>query len=109
MTYHDGVEWLDFSEDIALTDGTYAAYRYLESAGISDFSTFSIRSGRLVTATMKMFLEGSYSTGLMGDNLRSAGLVPLDEPYTSLSTFTHVNNTTTETTTAPVLDITGDM
>ena len=110
MTYHDGVEWIDFSEDAALTDGTFTNYSYLESIGVSDFSPFSIRSGRLVAATLKMFLEGSYSsgTGLMGDNLRSAGLVPLNEPYTALTSFTHINNTTTETTTAPVLATTGD-
>lgn len=110
ITYHDGTDWIDFSEGAAATDGTFTNYSYLESSGISNFSPFSVRSGRLITLSAKMFLEGAYSsvTGLMGDNLRSAGLVPLSEPYTSLSTFTHVNNTTTETTTAPVLAVTGD-
>ena len=55
----------------------------------------------------KVFLEGAYDegTGLMRDDLRAQGLLPLTEPY-SAGGFTLVGNTTPATT-APVLATTG--
>ncbi len=57
---------------------------------------------------VKVLLEGPYAagTGLMNDNLRSAGLVPLSEPYAGLG-FTIVGSGG-EVTTAPVLSVTGN-
>ncbi len=56
---------------------------------------------------VRAFLEGAFDTnaGLMRDDLRAQGLVPLTEPYTAAG-FTVVNNST-PTTTAPVLAVTG--
>jgi hypothetical protein len=62
-----------------------------------------------VTLDLKVMLQGALfnsSGGLMRDNLRTQGLIPLNQPYSSsLSTrFTHVNGGGTETTTQAVLD-----
>jgi hypothetical protein len=57
----------------------------------------------------KVYLQGAYnaSTGWMGDNLRSQGLIPLTEPYTGMTGFTHVGGGG-ETTTNTVLSVTGN-
>lgn len=54
------------------------------------------------------FLEGPYNatTGLMNDALRGLGTFPLTEPFTALG-YTHVSGGG-ETTSAPVLQVTGD-
>ena len=62
----------------------------------------------MIFVSVKVLLEGPYAagTGLMNDNLRSAGLVPLSEPYAGLG-FTIVGSGG-EVTTAPVLSVTGN-
>ncbi len=57
---------------------------------------------------VKAMLDGPYdaNTGLMHDSLRTKGLIPFTEPYTALG-YAHVNGGGGETTTAPVLAITG--
>jgi hypothetical protein len=52
-----------------------------------------------------MWLEGPYEAGSMRDDLRTNGLVPLGEPYTTMG-FTQVGGGG-ETTTMPVLNVTG--
>jgi len=61
-----------------------------------------------VAVRLKVMLEGPYNTGtqLMNDGLRSAGLVPLTEPYTALG-YAHVGGGGGESTTAGVLSVTG--
>jgi len=60
-----------------------------------------------VRVAAKVFLEGPYNTGsgLMNDDLRGAGLVPLTEPYTALG-YAFVG-APSGATTAPVLAVTG--
>ena len=57
---------------------------------------------------VKALLEGPYdqNTGLMHDSLRVKGLIPLAQPYTALG-YAHAGGGGGETTTAPVLAITG--
>ncbi|MBK9073628.1 MAG: proprotein convertase P-domain-containing protein [Flavobacteriales bacterium] len=61
-----------------------------------------------VQVAPKVFLEGPYNTGTasMNDNLRSAGLIPLNEPYSALG-YTFVGSASGPTT-APVLAVTGN-
>ncbi|MBV6405608.1 MAG: PKD domain-containing protein [Flavobacteriales bacterium] len=61
-----------------------------------------------VAVAPRVRLEGPYNatTGLMGDGLRSAGLVPLAEPYTALG-YSFAGGGGGESTTAPVLAVTG--
>ncbi|NUQ16590.1 MAG: agmatine deiminase family protein, partial [Flavobacteriales bacterium] len=60
-----------------------------------------------IALAARVLLEGAYDTlaGLMRDDLRAQGLVPLTEPYTAAG-FTVLNNSTPATT-APVLAVTG--
>ena len=44
---------------------------------------WAFSNGQLLV-TPKVFLEGNFSAGLMGDNLRAASLIPTTEPYTGL-------------------------
>jgi len=61
-----------------------------------------------LSVRLKAMLEGPYDqlSGLMKDDLRSAGLVPLTEPYTAIG-YPHVNGGGGETTTGTVLATTG--
>jgi uncharacterized delta-60 repeat protein len=56
----------------------------------------------------KLMLEGSYDAGLglMSDALRSAGLVPLSEPYTAAG-YVHMASGGGETITSTILNTTG--
>ena len=57
---------------------------------------------------VKVFLQGPYvsAAGLMQDSLRAKGLIPLTEPYSGISGFTHVGGGG-ETMDQGVLDVTG--
>lgn len=62
-----------------------------------------------VTLNLKVMLQGALfgvSDGLMRDNLRAQGLIPLNQPYSAAlnARFTHVNGGGTETTTNTVLN-----
>jgi hypothetical protein len=61
-----------------------------------------------VILDIKVNLQGPLNSGggLMNDGLRASGHIPLTEPYTGLG-YTHVSNPGGETTTAPVLAVTG--
>ena len=69
---------------------------------------FRVLNSPNVALSLKVFLEGAYDTGtgLMRDDLRVQGLIPLTEPYTAAG-FSLVSNTTPSTT-APVLAIAGN-
>ncbi len=58
---------------------------------------------------LKMFLQGAYntSTDLMNDNLRSSGLIPLEEPYTDIG-YTFAGNGGGEIIDTTILYTTGD-
>jgi len=61
-----------------------------------------------VSMSLRVFLEGPYdaAAGLMRDDLRAAGLIPLTEPFTALG-FAHRFPGGGETTTPAVLAVTG--
>ncbi len=63
----------------------------------------------LVNAFLKVWLQGPYvsTTQLMHDSLRTKGLIPLTEPYTGLTNFTHLGGGGGEQTTSNVLAVTG--
>jgi len=62
----------------------------------------------LAEAAVRVFLQGPYVSNvqLMHDSLRVQGLIPLEEPYTGMTNFTHVGGGG-ETTTQFVLDQSG--
>ncbi|MFK8009762.1 MAG: hypothetical protein AB8H03_25635 [Saprospiraceae bacterium] len=58
--------------------------------------------------SIKVFLEGPYQNGVMSDDLRNNGLIPLIEPYSSFSQFNHINGGGGETMPNSVLNTTGN-
>jgi hypothetical protein len=98
---YNGTNWLDFPK----TDSSTAA-NWVETANISDFSTWTLAKGGL-KVTPTALLSGNYDgSGLMTDNLRTGGLIPLTEPFTGLG-FVQVNGGG-ETIDPTVLNATGD-
>jgi hypothetical protein len=106
----DGTEWVAIPSqvDVAALDITASNAGYSTSApslssgsitstGSVDLSTYTIFSfGKLATieVNIKAFLSGAYrsTTGLMVDSLRAQGNIPLTEPYTASSAYTHVGD-----------------
>ncbi|MBK9338120.1 MAG: HYR domain-containing protein [Lewinellaceae bacterium] len=68
-----------------------------------------IRDNPLVWTKPQVFLQGPYvsATQLMNDHLRVNGLIPLQEPYTGLTNFTHTGGGGGEQTTPAVLAVSG--
>ncbi|MBK8499954.1 MAG: M36 family metallopeptidase [Flavobacteriales bacterium] len=103
--------WLAHDIDISAYDGgdilirfvainAYGNWFYLDNAQIESNG---------VRVALKLMLEGAYDENVdrMRDDLRSAGLVPLVEPYTALG-FAQAGNGGGETIAASVLATTGD-
>ena len=63
----------------------------------------------ILNLSLKVFLEGPFvgATGLMSDALRTAGLLPLQEPYSALG-YSHVGGGGGEQTPAAVLAVSGN-
>ncbi len=89
-------------------------FTYMICDGIGNCDTAIVRV-TVITPDLylspKVFLQGSYDTasGLMNDNLRLLGFVPLSQPYSSApynTKFTHVGSGT-EVTTPAVLAVAG--
>jgi hypothetical protein len=97
----------------AVTEASVNTFvRYTLPNGCFVTGTINVVTGVCVSVTAKTFLQGPYNSvaGTMNDNLRSNNLIPLSDPYrtaTYSGTFVHVNNPSTQTTTAPVLAVTG--
>jgi len=64
-----------------------------------------------VSLQLKSFLQGALlrnnQDGLMRDDLRKKGLIPLKEPYSKMANFTHVNGGGNEKVDSSLLTITG--
>jgi len=78
----------------------YAWMRYLE---------FLPPPSNAAVVKAKVFLQGPYVSGetLMYDSLRVNSLIPLQEPYSALTNFTHTGGGGGEQTTADVLAVSG--
>ncbi len=102
----------DGSEAITLPNAQTTEARVMVRANGNIFYdvsnvNFSIVSPAQVLLNVKLWLEGPNATGgLMNDNLRSAGLLPLEEPYTGMG-FSQAGNGGGETCGPAVLAVTG--
>ncbi|HEY0977512.1 MAG TPA: PQQ-dependent sugar dehydrogenase [Flavobacteriales bacterium] len=76
----------------------------------SDMLMRIIDPSATVRVSPKVFLEGPFnsSAGLMGDALRTAGTIPLTEPYTTRLGFSHVASQGGEVVAPSVLGGTGN-
>lgn len=83
----------------------YASFGGSPVTGTIFSSPAQICAGAYVDVAAKAFLDGAYNsgTGLMTENLRSMGLIPLAHPYGSAP----FNHTGTETRAAGVTSVTG--
>ena len=91
--------------------------------GVSELGYFAVGSGEVMTYValeLKAMLQGAYNTSsnLMNDNLRTIfqaspnetlTLIPLTEPYSTLSNFTHVGRGGGETVDPSVFNNTGNI
>jgi len=77
----------------------------MPQASVSQSLVFQVRN---LQVNARVVLQGAYdaTTGLMNDNLRSAGLVPLTQPFTALG-YQHLKGGGAEVTTPAVLAVTG--
>lgn len=95
LSYYDGVGWDMLNSQTAAASGAgpYTISRNnvsnLANGGIFAVGTRPVLSALLFAP--KTYLQGPYSgAGLMTDGLRSAGLIPLAEPYTGMTNFSHI-------------------
>jgi len=93
-TYYYLYDWVVRTDDVVATSP-----RTMVTATVTDG----------VVPDLKVLLDGPYDpfTGRMTDGLRSAGLIPLTEPFTALG-FAHAGGGGGETTSAGLLSVTGD-
>lgn len=85
---------------------------FFSTPGIFSVCAIAPQAGSCPSPAMldvRVMLEGSYDTsaGLMKDDLRSAGMVPLSEPYTALG-YTHMGGGGGEAISPEVLQTTGN-
>lgn len=70
-------------------DGAWSSYPYFESGIVIisdyDFGLFVVRPS--ISVSPKIFLQGAFNTGtgMMDDDLRANGHIPLSEPFTGLN------------------------
>lgn len=87
--------------DLGAATGTdpYTATR----SGFADIGAFVVGGDpalRYVAVSPKVFLAGPYNGTDMNDQLRAGGLIPTAEPYTAMTSFTHVGRGGNESVTA---------
>ena len=102
-----------YQETDLLTAGTYYAALVNSITGCESATRLAITVGLAdfcdVTLNVKVMLQGALlnsTGGLMRDNLRTQGLIPLEQPYSAVldERFTHYNGGGSETTTSTVLN-----
>ncbi len=97
----NGTDWSSASGTVNTSSNTISFPITINTANITAIDKFDLLKG-------KVFLQGAYNStnGLMSDNLRSAGVIPLSDPYktsTYSSAFTEVNDAAADTINAAVL------
>ena len=108
ISRYDGTGWDLTNADAGAAAGADPYTR--TRSGVADVGFFAVGSEALLNrlvAGLKVFLEGPFSNGLMGDELRTFSLIPTTEPYTALSGFTHFGRGGGETVDPSVFTITG--
>lgn len=112
LSYYDGVGWDMLNSQTAAASGagpytiTRTAVTNLANGGVFAVGTRPVLSQLLFAPTV--FLQGpTYAGGLMSDGIRAAGQVPLAEPYTAITSYTHSGSGGGETIPSGVLSTTG--
>jgi hypothetical protein len=86
------------------TNSSDVSSNYIEVTSLDSLNDYTLSKG-LIKLGLKALLTGAYNaSGLMYDDLRTANLLPNDEPYTALG-FSHSGD---ETIVNGVFDVTGN-
>jgi hypothetical protein len=109
ISFWDGVGW-DMTN--AMTGAAAGAGPYTVTRnGIANLGMFAVGTRPVLISLLvspKVFLQGAYAGGgLMSDGLRAAGVIPLIEPYTGISAFTHSGSGGGERVPSTILTSTG--
>lgn len=96
-----------------LTSGTALSNASIQDRTFTSFTNtlFTVLSNDDKCLSAKVYLQGALlqsSNSTMTDSLRVRNLIPLTEPYTSLSGFSHAGSGGGETTTTSVLSTSGN-
>jgi hypothetical protein len=112
ISYFDGIGW-DMTNTVTGAAAGAGPYTITRSAvtNLANGGIFAVGTRPVLTTLLvspKMYLQGpAYAAGLMSDGLRSASLIPLTEPYSGLSNFTHSGSGGLETIPSGILSATG--
>ena len=112
ISYYDGIGWdmTNLVTGAAAGAGPYTITRSSVS-NLANGGIFAVGTRPVLTALLvspKMYLQGpTYAAGNMSDGIRLASLIPLTEPYTGLSNFTHSGSGGGETIPSGILSTTG--
>ncbi|GIV34145.1 MAG: hypothetical protein KatS3mg031_1680 [Chitinophagales bacterium] len=102
--------WSDGETSSIITDLAPGVYTVTitDNTGCVLVDSAEVLQTGLVALNLKVFLEGPYdpASGLMRDDLRAAGLIPLSEPFSSMG-FVHYGPGGGEFTSSAVLNVTG--
>jgi len=109
ISFYDGVGWdmTNAMTGVAAGGGPYTINRNaVTNLGVFAVGTRPVLISLLVSP--RTFLQGPFAgAGMMNDGLRSGGLIPLTEPYASLTNFAHSGSGGAETIPSSVLSGTG--
>jgi len=121
ISHYDGTGWDLTNAEAGMAAGTdpYTHFRN----GVTELGYFAVGSAEIMTyvaVALKALLQGPYtiSNHLMRDNLRTIfqappnetlRLIPLTEPYSALSNFTHIGRGGGETVSPSVFNNSGDI
>ena len=92
---------VDYTPDNDFVGDDFITYEICDSDADCDNAVITVSVlPTAVKLAARLRLQGALylsPDGLMRDDLRAAGQLPVSEPYASIASFTHVNNTTNET------------
>jgi hypothetical protein len=110
ISRHDGSNWDMLAANIGAPVGTDPYTRTRNN--VTSFSAFAVGGepvGHALALSLKTFLQGGYSGGLISDALRSGSLIPTAEPYEGAPyNYAHVGFGGDETVDASVFTPTGN-
>ena len=112
ISYFDGVGW-DMTNAVTAAAAGAGPYTIARSGvtNLTNGGIFAVGTRPVLTTLLvspKVFLQGpTFAAGLMSDGIRAAGLVPLAEPYTGITNYTHSGSGGAESIPSSILTGTG--
>ena len=108
ISYYNGTSW-DLTTAAAGVASGSNPYTYTRS-NVSNLGFFAVGYRPVflpLKISLKVLLQGPYAAGLMGDGLRTAGVIPTLEPYSAMAQFTHAGTGGGETVQSSAFAATG--